>query len=330
MKKHIRSTLLLLFLILVVGSTAARKPLRMRSDGTFKIVQFTDLHYNANHGTAKEPIELIKETIADEKPDLVVFTGDVVTMEPALDGWDAVLAPVETAGVPWAVVFGNHDDEKDKSREEIMDHISRKAHCLASKGPDNIKGTGNYTLEVMADDKLDFLLYFMDSNAYPTIEGFKGYGWFEFNQIEWYRNLSRDYAARNGGEPVKALAFFHIPLNEYAEMTVARKKIVGMKNENECPGAMNTGMFAAMRSCGDVMATFVGHDHDNDYIGYHNGIILAYGRFSGAKNTYTHMIHGARIIELAKGERNFKTRIRLRGGSVINKVESNDLIPKKQ
>ncbi|MDR2466951.1 MAG: metallophosphoesterase family protein [Prevotellaceae bacterium] len=323
MRKNILLTLLLIVLAAAVAE--ARPPLRMNPDGKFKIVQFTDLHYNANHSAAKEPIELIKETLADEKPDLVVFTGDVVTMQPALEGWDAVLAPVEAAGAEWAVVFGNHDDEKDKSRTEIMEHIMRKPHCRASKGPDNIKGVGNYTLEILAGDSLDFLLYFMDSNAYPAIEGFKGYGWFEFNQIEWYRNLSREYAARNGGRPAKALAFFHIPLNEYAEMTAARKKIVGMKNENECPGAINTGMFAAMRSCGDVTATFVGHDHDNDYIGSHNGIILAYGRFSGAKNTYTHMIHGARIIELSKGERNFQTRIRLRGGSIINKVNSSEL-----
>jgi 3',5'-cyclic AMP phosphodiesterase CpdA len=328
MKKNILSTLL--FVILATVATEARKPLRMNSDGKFKIVQFTDLHYKTGHEATKEPVELIKETLAAEKPDLVVFTGDVVTMQPTLEGWDAVLAPVEAAKIQWAVAFGNHDDEKDKSRVEIMEHIMRKPHCLASKGPDNITGTGNYTLEVLAGDSLDFLLYFMDSNSYPTIEGLKGYGWFEFDQIEWYRNLSRDYTARNGGQPVKALAFFHIPLNEYTEMTVARKKIIGMKNENECPGAINTGMFAAMRSCGDVMATFAGHDHDNDYIGYHNGIILAYGRFSGAKNTYTHMIHGARIIELSQGEKNFRTRIRLRGGSVINKVDSNDLLPKKE
>ena len=36
-----------------------------------------------------------------------------------------------------------------------------------------------------------------------------------------------------------------------------------------------------MKECGDVRAVFVGHDHDNDYCVMWQGIMLAYGRFSG-------------------------------------------------
>ena len=45
------------------------------------------------------------------------------------------------------------------------------------------------------------------------------------------------------------------------------------------PGALNPGMFAAMAECGDVMGTFVGHDHDIDYVVAEKGIALGYGRF---------------------------------------------------
>jgi hypothetical protein len=297
------------------------------NNGKFKIVQFTDIHYKATHPESKESIELIKEVLAAEKPDLIAFTGDIVSMTPCFQGWDDILNAVEEFKIPWAAVFGNHDDEQDKKRDEILEYIVKRKYCVAEKGPD-IKGTGNYIVEISSGTNVGFLLYFMDSNAYSTIEGVKGYDWFGFDQIEWYRKKSAGYTEKNGS-PVPALAFFHIPLNEYSYMSLAKKKMVGMKNENECPGAINSGMFLAMRECGDVMATFVGHDHDNDYIGYYNGIALAYGRFSGTKTTYTHMIHGARVIELTEGERAFKTWIRLRGNQVINIVNSTNFITEK-
>ena len=38
-----------------------------------------------------------------------------------------------------------------------------------------------------------------------------------FDQINWYRQQSAAYKAQNGGQPLPALAFFHIPLPEYNE-----------------------------------------------------------------------------------------------------------------
>jgi hypothetical protein len=82
------------------------------------------------------------------------------------------------------------------------------------------------------------------------------------------------------------------------------------------------------------MGTFVGHDHANDYIFKHYNIALAYGRFSGNKNTsYSVLVggvrkrhaidfpNGVRIIELTEGQRGFETWIRLNNGAVINKVQ---------
>lgn len=293
------------------------------NNGKFKIVQFTDIHYVATNPAAKESIELIKEVLTTEKPDLVALTGDIVTMKPCFEGWDNILNAIEEFKIPWAAVFGNHDDEHDKTRNEIMEYIAKRKYSLSSKGPSDVKGVGNYIIEVLDGTKTNFLLYFMDSNAYSALEGVEGYGWFGHDQVEWYRKNSAEYTRKNG-EAIPALAFFHIPLIEYSNMTLARKKIVGMKNEPECPAAINSGMFLAMRESGDVMATFVGHDHDNDYIGKYNGLFLAYGRFSGSKTTYTHMIHGARVVELTAGEKGFKTWIHLKGNQTINTVNSID------
>ena len=65
---------------------------------------------------------------------------------------------------------------------------------------------------------------------------------------------------------------------------------MGRAAEDECPGALNTGMFAAMVETGSVMGVFVGHDHDNDYVVAEKGIALGYGRFSGDDTTYNNGI----------------------------------------
>jgi 3',5'-cyclic AMP phosphodiesterase CpdA len=311
-----------LLMFVSCGYGRGQKVVKM-NNGKFKIVQFTDIHYVKSHPACNESLELIKEVLAAEKPDLIALTGDIVMMNPCFEGWDDVLNTVEEFKIPWAAVFGNHDDEFDKTRSEIMDYIVKRKYSLSSKGPDRIKGTGNYIIEVSDGTNTEFLLYFMDSNAYSPIKSVKGFNWFGHDQIEWYRKNSAKYTARNG-DTIPALAFFHIPLNEYTDMTMERKKFVGIKNEAECTGALNSGMFLAMKECGDVMATFVGHDHDNDYIGKYNGVFLAYGRFSGSASTYGHMTNGARVIELTAGERGFKTWIRLRGNHVINTVNSID------
>ncbi len=316
----------------VLPAAAQEKPsLTFDENGNFKIAQFTDIHYGAEIEEAKESVRLIEETLDAEKPQLAFYTGDIVTKRPILQGWDEIIAPAVERKIPWAVVFGNHDDENDVSRKEIMSHLMQKPYCYASYGPEDVKGIGNYVLEVRSrdDQAARYLIYCLDSNAYSPVKGIGKYGWFEFNQIRWYREQSAAYTTKNGDRPLPALAFFHIPLNEYNQLATTtisanpRLKLIGARGENECPGGVNGGMFAAMLECGDVMGTFVGHDHVNDYIGVLHGIALAYGRFSGTKKTtYAIDPHGARIIELnAAGERSFKTHIRLRGGECRNSVE---------
>jgi len=110
-------------------------------------------------------------------------------------------------------------------------------------------------------------------------------------------------------------------LPEYAEACTADPKAVrGIRREAECAPPINTGMFAAMKECGDSGATFVGQDHDNDYIIPHHGIALVYGRYSGDNTVYNHLRRGVRIIELTEGERDFTTWIRQSDGEKIYHV----------
>ncbi len=297
--------------------------LRFNANGKFKIVQFTDVHYVPGNDNSKVALQTIQETIEAEHPDLVVFSGDVVTDKPAEQGWKTILGELEQRSVPFCVVLGNHDDEQNLSRKEISDLVKKYEMNVNARKDPPIKGVLNTVVEIKdaANKKNSFLLYCFDSNAYPTDKRFKGYGWFTADQIAWYRQMSAKYTRKNGRTPLPALAFFHIPLPEYREAFDQKEnKRVGSRNESECSPELNSGMFAAMIESGDIIGTFVGHDHDNDYVVNARGIALGYGRFTGGKTTYTHMENGARIIELTQGERSFRTYVRLRSGEIKDDV----------
>lgn len=314
-------------LLFIATMGYAQKPvLTFNANAEFKIVQFTDVHYKKPAPESEVAIQLINEVLEAEQPDLVVFTGDVIYERPVLEGLDDVFDLVSNKGIPWAYVFGNHDDEFGLSRRQIMDYVAQKPYCLAQAGDRSLSGVGNYILEIRSAataDSIGGLLYFFDSGAYSPIEAIKGYGWFKPDQINWFTRQSAAYTNANNGTPHPALAFFHIPLPEYAIMKASADTIItGNKDEVECSGKLNSGMFAAMRTAGDVMGTFVGHDHDNDYIGEYFGICLAYGRFSGGNTVYNNLgKNGCRVIKLTEGKREFSTYIYLLGGEIIFPVQ---------
>jgi 3',5'-cyclic AMP phosphodiesterase CpdA len=338
----------------VVHADVPKTKLQFNADGKFKIAQFTDTHYRTNNrDVAVESVNLIAETLEAEKPQLAVFTGDIVVSGGDVEeGWDELLAPCVDAKVPYAVMLGNHDHEGAKLPPRgIIDYIAKKPYSVTSVGPEDIFGASNYILEIYDGDRIANLLYCLDSNAYNNLDKetrLTSYDWFRPDQIAWYKERSAAYKQKNGGQPVPALAFFHIPLNEYGEMihfkTVINEQdttvkprgknvIFGVRQEKECPGAVNSGMFAAMLESGDVLGTFAGHDHVNDYVALHNGIALGYGRWSGTKTTYgaDKMTHGSRLFELAKdGGRSFRTWVRVRGGEKVADIQvPQDLIAKK-
>jgi hypothetical protein len=89
----------------------------------------------------------------------------------------------------------------------------------------------------------------------------------------------------------------------------------GVRLEPVCCPRINAGFCAALHLAGDVLGTFVGHDHVNDYMGDFLDIRLCYGRGSGY-NTYGRegFARGARVIRMAERERDFQTWRRLEGG----------------
>ena len=89
-------------------------PLKFNGDGKFKIVQFNDTQ--DDHLTDRRTIEFMGKVLDQEKPDFALINGDVIssgpkTTEQAFQAVNNVVLPMESRKIPWAITFGNHDED---------------------------------------------------------------------------------------------------------------------------------------------------------------------------------------------------------------------------
>jgi hypothetical protein len=86
----------------------------------------------------------------------VVFTGDQLNGQGT--SWEpkSVLAKfaksVTELGIPWAAVFGNHDDEDGVWKGEQVKMMEALPYSLIERGPKDVHGIGNYVLKVWSAD----------------------------------------------------------------------------------------------------------------------------------------------------------------------------------
>ncbi|MBQ5968482.1 MAG: metallophosphoesterase family protein [Clostridia bacterium] len=297
MKKRIAALLsmLLVLTLLCPAATAfaaqdASAALRFRADGTFKIMLFADAHDD----DVMEPTTtaLMEEALDRCRPDLVIYLGDntcVRGYDKQVQAIDALTRPVRDRGIPFAMVFGNHDDEFGMTREEIFE-IYQSFGCLTYDADPALHGVGNCSLPVLASgsDTPAFNLWLIDSGSNNEDEGASGYDYVHEDQLNWYKATAAALAEQNGGKTVPAMVFQHIVIPEiydalYVKMPRPIEKLTqerlgtiysiapvmtrlnGYWLEQCCPPDVYDGELAAWKEVGDVIAEFHGHDHKNSY-----------------------------------------------------------------
>ena len=310
MRKIIISFVLVLSTLLL----SAQRPQLKFHDGTFKIMQLTDLHligtdsYKAKRDST---YNLIRHLIEVENPDLVVLTGDCVVWCNALAGWTELTNVFVEKQVPFAVAFGNHDEETDMNNAQILKFLETVPGNLTYDEAD-VSGSGNCSLPVYSSDggEIKWVLYMLDSHNNRKDRTMGYYDWIQFDQIEWYRNMSDKYSSENKDNPVPSLAFFHIPFFEFETGKWAFGKY-GEDLEGVCAPRVNSGLFNSFLEKRDVIGVFVGHDHNDDYLIDMGGrMCLAYGRKTGYTPAYKELLdRGCRIINLYENEFRFSTYI---------------------
>lgn len=304
-------------------------------DKDFKVLNLTDIQLSpdlvfSERGEFSE--RLIDKLIKETEPDLITLTGDNST---SLVGYLRLIEVLDSYGIPWAPVMGNHDGGNGNKLQEAWDsyHLEKSENCLFKFGPKDM-GYGNYIINITENGKIVHSLFMMDThsgagdteaskiNAGKKEDGSYSYGYDHLwaNQIEWYKwavNGIKEIA----GETVESTVYFHIPVCEYQNAKalytdpveigkndegkpvykyVAKDGIgaFGELREGICSPEGNNGFFTTCVELGSTKTMVAGHDHVNSLCVNYQGINLCYGIKSGKGSYYDDDCLGGSVLSI--------------------------------
>lgn len=232
-----------------------------------KILLIADVHNRPKSSPLAKKLTLtrLKRAIDTIESDLIVFLGDIVhgpDFNETNEAYEPYLREVLdlTGDKPFATVFGNHDDECDITKKEVLDIIKAYPNAL-TKGQ-------NYALDMLGE-KLLFIdsgtYYDGDESLYDTVKQ---------DTIDWAKDEIKDS---------RAILFQHIitpdifdVIDQYDSFKpfcvkgdgkwVKFKKgtaHTGRMFERPCPPDINTGELAQLSK--NLKGACFGHDHKNDF-----------------------------------------------------------------
>jgi len=333
---------------------------------TFRILQVADIHLGENSWTDWGPEQDRKTWIAldavidAERPDLVLLTGDQLTannIDRNATAYQELLAErLDRHGIPWATVFGNHDDapyeNQDEqgqvigvhpaktSRRQLVRVDQRHRLSLTKAGPSDVFGVSNYWLDVLnpKTSKVAARLAVLDSGGGTLPQQITQ------RQIDWFFERASEHGA---GVPV--FAFQHIPAQQFAYDGDACRGLA--EDGVAAPQDGDAGIvsaFAAANSVGaaNVQLLAAGHNHGNDYCcAYYpssgkndnnneggdgvegNKLSLCFGRHSGYGG-YGSWDRGSRVYRLemdADGQfLGWTSYVRMESGEVANEYDPSE------
>ena len=265
--------------------------LKFDDNGDFTILHLTDWH--CGYPLPALHKQLVLESLAEAKPDLVVLGGDL--SEAANEDQPAAIKEIceifVQAEIPFVITFGNHDYMHGYTIDEMFSFYQKfgGAYFIGTDEQPDLFGCGTCSIPVYAHDgsRVAYNIYCFDSG--DSVAG-QGYDSVHADQIEWYREKAEELKDANGGEFVPAVVFQHIIVQEIYDklFPAAQKYSVGVREydtqnydllpipnlsnikdgyifEKPCPGYYNHGQLDAMSKNGDVRAIFCGHDHYNSF-----------------------------------------------------------------
>lgn len=286
------------------------RKLRFNKNGKFVIMQVSDTQdlQFARHAM-KKMLNIAYDRV---DPDLVVLTGDNILGNHLRDArfgsrkviktrdgeYEAmkkaishVVEPLEKRSIPFAMIYGNHDDMNWVTKEEQADIYRAYPFNVGLDDPKEGIDCDTYNIPIYSStgDDIKYNIWMMDSAGYDKYND-KCYSYVSKAAVDWYVEKSNELKAQNGGKCVDSLMFQHIPFPEAAKLVtecdendpdvipfggntrdgkrfkVDRNKVkCGVMGEYPACCEENFGQFDAIKKQGDVRAVVFGHDHLNNF-----------------------------------------------------------------
>lgn len=313
--------------------------LKFNKNGKFVIMQVSDaqdMHY-----VRKGMFKMLNEAYKRVNPDLVLLTGDNILGNHLCDGrfldnkknnknkklikkrmekaLAYLLEPLEKREIPFAMIYGNHDDMNIVSKDEQADIYKKYNFCCGFNNEGNGLPCDTYNLPVYSSDgqKICYNIWMIDSagsdeNGEPT------YKYVTKDTVDWYVKKSNELKANNGGKNINSLMFQHIPVPQVKALIKEcdpslKNAFKGPDNTAYCIDESKTkgymfeypdvcdkdfGQLEAIKKQGDVCALVFGHDHICSYSANIDGVNII--QTSGASfRSYGNMVsRGVRVFEI--------------------------------
>jgi hypothetical protein len=238
--------------------------------GRFRILQVTDFHNDGGCVDAERTLTDVRALCGHTKPHLVVATGDLwcsdAEPERAAERRDRDLACFAGLGVPWALVWGNHDYAEDFG--QALDVISETPHSLLPE--DNTSGTFRVSIYAGEARVPSWDIFLVNTREQ----------WHLPEDLAWFSEVSQ-HLAYIRGKVIPTVVFCHFPMRNY-QAAIDEGRVHGIAEEEVLYWGDEDNIAAGMvKAPGNVRAVFCGHSHRNDCWFEEDGVVFAYGRATG-------------------------------------------------
>ena len=301
--------------------------LQKPKDKKFTILHLTDTHLYHDEWVGEKG-EHLKNTvnylIELAKPDLITISGDLAWAG-QYTSYEDFAEWMDGYGIPWAPVFGNHDDQDGYEAVcKAADILKARKTCLLEAG-DPALGYGNYVIGIEEDGKLIHGIILMDSHDRTPWVDDKGEThneWAELlpAQFPWYRMQVEALKAQGAQE---TSLIMHIPIYAYRDAIKAALKedvdaravpfyngeqgdcwnpgyedSFGVYREGICSYPEDNGFFEEILAGGTTKTVISGHDHTNTFAVPYKGVRLTYALKTGRGSYHDTRINGGTILTI--------------------------------
>ncbi len=283
----------------------------------------------------------IESAVAQTDPDLILMTGDNVYGEFDDDGNNLkrLIAYMDSLNIPWAPVFGNHDNESTMGVTWQCQQFEQAKNCLFKRG--EVTGNGNYSIGIMQGGKMIKAIFMLDTNGcangytysydpsfgtYNEDEDIKTSVGFNRDQLEWLESSAKMIDLQ-AGVPVSKFIAFHIPTAEFAyaaeeagyqkdnqlnnkEYYTIGKDVEAQNGDFGSKGESfacysQVGLWEILKA-NHFDGVFVGHAHRNNVSILYEGIRLTFGLKSSVYDSHNPLQLGGTGIYIAEGGTGFR------------------------
>lgn len=252
----------------------------------------------------------LRQVINRTQPDLILIAGDVIygQFDDSGEALKELVKFFDGFGIPWAPVYGNHDNESHIGVLWQNELLENSEHCLFKAG--EVTGNGNYTVGIRQNGKLTRVFFMMDSNGCnnPGRESIMhimpgGQGFME-DQVEWF--VEKGKAIKAEYPDTNVTFVFHIPFKTFGTaMATATSRDMGLTATGNGSFGLNPGgggdwdrdgaIYNKMKALG-TDSILVGHIHSISASVVYDGIRFQYGQKSSTYDSANYRTANGSIV----------------------------------